>query len=63
LTVYMIPDARELARLLPSHFAPFVRYGYLFGEVHTTPTFDAVAVWLPVSGRGDHARPGCTLRA
>jgi ribosomal protein S18 acetylase RimI-like enzyme len=47
LTVCMIPDGREGARLLSSHFTPFARYGYLFGEVHTTPTFDAVAVWLP----------------
>jgi hypothetical protein len=36
LRVYMIPDGRERARTLPSDFAPFVRYGYLFGEVHTT---------------------------
>jgi hypothetical protein len=33
-------------RLLPSHLAPFVRYGYLFGEFHTTPTFDAVTRYL-----------------
>jgi ribosomal protein S18 acetylase RimI-like enzyme len=47
LTVYMIPDGRERGRLLPSHFTPFVRYGYLFGEVYTTSTVDAAAVWLP----------------
>lgn len=47
LTVYMFPDAGERERLLSSHFTPFVRYGHLFGEVHTTPTLDAVAVWLP----------------
>src|SRR5262245_11519031 len=43
----MLPDGPERARLLPSHFTPFVRYGDLFGEVYTTPTLDAVAVWLP----------------
>ena len=47
LAVYMIPDACERARLLPSHFTPFVRYGHLFGKVLTTPTSDAAAVWLP----------------
>src|SRR5262245_2063251 len=47
LTVYMIPDKHERARLLPSHFTPFVRYGHLFGEVFTTPALDAVAIWLP----------------
>lgn len=47
LAVHMVPDEPERARLLPSHFTPFVRYGHLFGEVHTTPSVNAVAVWLP----------------
>jgi ribosomal protein S18 acetylase RimI-like enzyme len=28
-------------------FAATIRYGQLFGEVHTTPALEGVAVWLP----------------
>ena len=50
LAVYMLPDGSERARLLQGHFSPFVKYGCLVGEVHTTMLLEGVAVWLP---------PGC----
>jgi len=47
LAVYMLPDDAERARLLPGHFAPFIRHGHLCGEVYTTAALEGVAVWLP----------------
>jgi GNAT superfamily N-acetyltransferase len=47
LTMQMLPGGPERARLLPAHFTPFVRYGFLCGEVYTTADLAGVAVWLP----------------
>lgn len=47
LTVHMIPDAAARAYALPTHFTAFVRLGYLFGEVFSTPGESrGAAVWF-----------------
>ena len=44
---YVLPDPIERAARSPAHFAPFIRYGLLFGEVLTTADSCAGAsVWL-----------------
>src|SRR5258706_6868028 len=51
LQTYVLPDAKERARLSPAHFTALVRYGHLFGEVFTTGgSPEGVAVWLPPGG-------------
>src|SRR5437870_5293354 len=48
LQSYVLPDPEERARRSPPHFATFLRYGHLFGEVYTTPgTPVGAAVWQP----------------
>lgn len=48
LATYMLPDARARARLLPVHLGAMVRYGVLYGEVHSTSDeILGVAVWIP----------------
>jgi GNAT superfamily N-acetyltransferase len=48
ITVYMYPDEEERKHLTPWHFSAFIRYAFLFGEVHTTSGSPAgVAVWFP----------------
>jgi GNAT superfamily N-acetyltransferase len=48
--VYILPDAAERARLLPSFMKTFVTYASMFGEPLTTPADkpEAVALWLPL---------------
>jgi GNAT superfamily N-acetyltransferase len=48
LQSYVLPDPEERARRSPAHFATFIRYGHLFGEVYTTPgTPEGAAIWQP----------------
>ncbi|HEY1387542.1 MAG TPA: GNAT family N-acetyltransferase [Ktedonobacterales bacterium] len=48
LAIYMIPDADERARLLPTHFSAFLRLGCVSGEVYTTRGEpEGAAVWFP----------------
>ena len=42
----LIPDGSRRARLLPRLQKTVVRYGYLYGEVYTTPAVEGVVVWL-----------------
>lgn len=45
---YALPDPEQRRRLLSAWCAGFVRYGYRYGEVYTTPgPVRGVAVWLP----------------
>ena len=44
---YLLPVEDRRARWLPSLFSIVVRYCLAYGEVHTTPTLDGVACWLP----------------
>ena len=46
LAVYILPDAQKRKQRFPGLFMLNVRYGYLFGEVFTTPgNPEGVAVW------------------
>ena len=46
--VYALPDPERRRRVLAAWCTDFVRYGYDFGEVYTTPgQVRGVAVWLP----------------
>ena len=46
LAVHILPDAQERKQRFPGFFMLTIRYGYLFGEVFTTPgTPEGVAVW------------------
>ena len=48
LNIYALPDERARARLNPTYFSAFVRYGRLAGEVWTTEgSLDGVSVWIP----------------
>jgi ribosomal protein S18 acetylase RimI-like enzyme len=52
--VYMVSDAVERARLLPSFMKTFVTYTSMFGEPLTTAEKpEAVALWLPLDNFGD----------
>ena len=44
---YVFPDDEERAQRSPAHFSPFVRLGYLYGEVLTTVGLTGVSVWMP----------------
>ncbi len=45
---YALPDAEQRRRVLGAWCTGFVRYGYSYGEVYTTPGLvRGVAVWLP----------------
>ena len=56
LATYMLPDADERARLLPAHFAAFLRLGCVSGEVYTTRDDpEGAAVWFPPHGAGGDA--------
>ena len=47
ITHYLFPDKNERFRQLKSVFKPYLRYGVLFGEVHTRPgDVEAGAMWL-----------------
>ncbi len=51
LNIYALPDERERARLNPTYFSAFVRYGHVAGEVWTMEgSLDGVAIWLPPGG-------------
>jgi ribosomal protein S18 acetylase RimI-like enzyme len=43
---YVFPDAAERGQNSPAHFEAVLRYGYLFGEVYTTPNMEGAVVWL-----------------
>jgi ribosomal protein S18 acetylase RimI-like enzyme len=47
LQKYVFPDSDERSQKSPAHFEAVLRYGYLFGEVYTTPNMEGAAVWLP----------------
>jgi GNAT superfamily N-acetyltransferase len=48
LAVYMLPNTKQRAKLLPSHFNELLRHGYLFGESYVTGNnLDGVCVWIP----------------
>lgn len=48
LAVFMLPDDNKRARLIPHHFAAFVRCAHLAGKVLATEgSLDGVAVWFP----------------
>ncbi len=47
LQQYVFPDAAERREKSPAHFEAVIRYGWLFGQVHTTPDMQGIAVWLP----------------
>jgi GNAT superfamily N-acetyltransferase len=56
LAIYMLPDADERARLLPAHFAAFLRLGCVSGEVYTTRGEpEGAAVWFPPREVGSKA--------
>jgi len=44
---YVFPDDEERSQRSPAHFSPFVRLGYLYGEVLTTVGLTGVSVWMP----------------
>lgn len=46
LQQYVFPDPEERRLKSPGHFEAVIRYGYLFGEVYTTPDLKGIAVWL-----------------
>jgi len=51
LQAYVFPDPETRAALSPTHFAPLLRYGLLFGEVLTTEGGPSgAAIWLPPDG-------------
>lgn len=51
LNIYALPHERERARVNPTYFSSFVRYGHLTGEVWTMEgRLDGVAVWSPPRG-------------
>jgi len=56
LAIYMLPDADERARLLPAHFAAFLRLGCISGVVYTTQGDpEGAAVWFTPHGGGSDA--------
>ncbi|HEY7342005.1 MAG TPA: GNAT family N-acetyltransferase [Ktedonobacterales bacterium] len=56
LAVYMLPNADERVRLLPAHFAAFLRLGCVSGEVYTTRGDpEGAAVWFPPHEPGSEA--------
>jgi ribosomal protein S18 acetylase RimI-like enzyme len=65
LSVYLLPDERRRARLLPWMYERIVRYGGMYeGDVVTTPgSVEAVAVWLApgLSGTPIHRLVRCGL--
>lgn len=44
---WLVPDPAERAEILPGYFAILVEHGLIHGVVDTTPSLDAVAIWLP----------------
>jgi ribosomal protein S18 acetylase RimI-like enzyme len=50
LQKYVFPDEEERSRKSPAHFKAVLRYGYVFGEVYTTPKMEGAVVWLPPGG-------------
>ena len=47
LQTYVFPDPDERTRLSPAHFASFLRYGMIFGEVLTNAgTPKGASIWL-----------------
>ncbi|MDD5082645.1 MAG: GNAT family N-acetyltransferase [Dehalococcoidales bacterium] len=53
LFVYLIPDPVARQNALLVILQVMVRYGVLYGEVHTTsPNIEAVTVWLPPASAG-----------
>ncbi|HEX5440936.1 MAG TPA: GNAT family N-acetyltransferase [Ktedonobacterales bacterium] len=56
LAIYMLPDPGERARLLPAHFAAFLRLGCISGEVYTTRGEpEGAAVWFQPHEAGSEA--------
>jgi ribosomal protein S18 acetylase RimI-like enzyme len=47
LQTYLLPNDEDRRRLSAPIFSRLIRYGYLFGEVLTTPDSAGAAVWLP----------------
>jgi ribosomal protein S18 acetylase RimI-like enzyme len=47
LMIFVAPDGRRRARLLPGFFEMTVRYCLRYGVVYTTPELEGVACWLP----------------
>jgi ribosomal protein S18 acetylase RimI-like enzyme len=54
LMCWLMPDDQDRQRRLPRLFQVFVAHVLSCGEVHTTPEFDGVALWLDV-GNDQHA--------
>jgi ribosomal protein S18 acetylase RimI-like enzyme len=52
--IYIVPDAAERARVLPSFMKTFVTYSSMFGDPLTTADQpEAIALWLPLNDLSD----------
>ncbi len=48
---WLVPEPGERGRIFPEYFRLYLEHGLRDGQLHTTSTRDAVAIWLPVASK------------